>query len=122
MRRSGSRQPWLRSSQPALRLWPSRYCGFGFLQPPVGSGSGSTLFVSPSSSSSSSVRATNPDQVYTLQYVKLAISFVKYVPQAWLNYQRKATTGWSIENILLDCAGGFLSLGQLVLDSSLQGN
>ncbi|KAL0638229.1 hypothetical protein Q9L58_002683 [Maublancomyces gigas] len=62
------------------------------------------------------------DVVYTLQYVKLAISFVKYIPQAWLNYQRKATTGWSIENILLDCAGGFLSLGQLVLDSSLQGD
>lgn len=58
--------------------------------------------------------------VYTLQYVKLAISIIKYVPQAYLNYQRKATTGWSIHNILLDISGGGLSLAQLVLDSSLQ--
>lgn len=61
-------------------------------------------------------------QVYTLQYVKLAISVVKYVPQAWLNHTRRATVGWAIENTLLDCAGGVLSLAQLVLDSSLQGN
>ncbi|KAI5845303.1 PQ loop repeat-domain-containing protein [Morchella snyderi] len=60
------------------------------------------------------------DVVYTLQYVKLLISIVKYIPQAYLNYQRKATTGWSIHNILLDISGGTLSLGQLVLDSSLQ--
>ncbi|RPB10248.1 PQ-loop-domain-containing protein, partial [Morchella conica CCBAS932] len=60
------------------------------------------------------------DVVYTLQYVKLLISIVKYIPQAYLNYRRKATTGWSIHNILLDISGGALSLGQLVLDSSLQ--
>ncbi|RPB04754.1 hypothetical protein L873DRAFT_1665600 [Choiromyces venosus 120613-1] len=60
------------------------------------------------------------DVVYTLQFVKLFISIVKYVPQAWLNYKRKATTGWSIHNILLDISGGILSLAQLVLDSSLQ--
>lgn len=60
-------------------------------------------------------------QVYVLQYVKIAISIVKYVPQALLNYERKATTGWSIENILLDLSGGALSFGQLLLDSSMQG-
>ena len=48
------------------------------------------------------------------------ITVVKYVPQAWLNYKRKSTTGWSIIPILLDLAGGVLSLLQLVLDSSLQ--
>ncbi|KAG0639036.1 PQ loop repeat-domain-containing protein [Tuber brumale] len=60
------------------------------------------------------------DVAYTLQFVKLFISIVKYVPQAWLNYKREATTGWSIHNILLDISGGVLSLAQLVLDSSLQ--
>lgn len=42
------------------------------------------------------------------------------MPQAFLNYQRKSTVGWSIHNILLDLSGGILSLAQLVLDSSLQ--
>ncbi|CUS07635.1 unnamed protein product [Tuber aestivum] len=60
------------------------------------------------------------DVAYTLQFVKLFISIVKYIPQAWLNYKREATTGWSIHNILLDISGGVLSLAQLVLDSSLQ--
>ena len=45
---------------------------------------------------------------------------VKYVPQAWVNYQRKSTAGWSIHQILLDLIGGVLSLAQLVIDSSLQ--
>lgn len=45
---------------------------------------------------------------------------VKYVPQAWLNYKRKSTVGWSIGQILLDLAGGVLSLVQLVIDSSFQ--
>jgi cystinosin len=45
---------------------------------------------------------------------------VKYVPQAWLNYKRQSTVGWSIAPMLFDLAGGVLSLAQLVLDSSLQ--
>jgi cystinosin len=45
---------------------------------------------------------------------------VKYVPQAWVNYKRQSTVGWSIIPILLDLSGGVLSLVQLVLDSSLQ--
>lgn len=52
--------------------------------------------------------------------MKLIITVVKYVPQAWLNYKRKSTVGWSIVPMLLDLAGGVLSLVQLVLDSSLQ--
>lgn len=60
------------------------------------------------------------DQVYSFSYIKLVITIVKYVPQAWLNYKRKSTTGWSIIPILLDLTGGVLSLVQLVLDSSLQ--
>lgn len=42
------------------------------------------------------------------------------MPQAWLNYKRKSTVGWSIGQILLDLAGGVLSLVQLVIDSSFQ--
>ncbi|EJT97601.1 cystinosin [Dacryopinax primogenitus] len=54
-----------------------------------------------------------------LSYFKLYVSIAKYVPQAWLNYQRKSTVGWSISNILLDFSGGVLSLAQLFLDSWL---
>lgn len=42
------------------------------------------------------------------------------MPQAWLNYKRQSTVGWNIAQILLDLAGGVLSLVQVVLDSSLQ--
>eukprot|EP00741_Cyanophora_paradoxa_P020248 tig00021238_g19542.t1 len=52
---------------------------------------------------------------------KLCISFVKYAPQAWLNYKRKSTRGWSIHNILLDFTGGLLSMLQLVLLSQAAG-
>ncbi|KAJ5807871.1 hypothetical protein N7474_009140 [Penicillium riverlandense] len=60
------------------------------------------------------------DVIYALSYVKLLITVVKYVPQAWVNYKRQSTVGWSIIPILLDLSGGVLSLVQLVLDSSLQ--
>jgi cystinosin len=59
-------------------------------------------------------------QIYALGYVKLTTVFLKYIPQAWLNYKRKSTVGWSIYPILLDFSGGWLSLAQLVIDSSLQ--
>jgi cystinosin len=40
---------------------------------------------------------------------------IKYVPQAWMNYKRKSTEGWSIGNILLDFTGGLLSVLQMFL-------
>lgn len=52
--------------------------------------------------------------------MKLVITVVKYVPQAWVNYKRKSTRGWNIVQILLDFTGGVLSLAQLVLDSAFQ--
>lgn len=55
------------------------------------------------------------DVVLYLSYVKLAITVIKYTPQAYMNYKRKATTGWSIHNILLDFTGGLLSLTQMFL-------
>jgi cystinosin len=61
-------------------------------------------------------------KIYMLGYVKLLTVVLKYIPQAWMNYKRKSTEGWSIYPMLLDFAGGWLSLGQLVMDSALQHN
>ena len=60
------------------------------------------------------------DVVYTLQYIKLALTMYKYSPQALSNYLRKSTAGWAIGQILFDTAGCILSLGQLAIDSALQ--
>lgn len=53
------------------------------------------------------------DLLYYLSYLKSAISFLKYVPQAWMNYKRKSTVGWSIHNIILVCQA---SCSAVVLD------
>ncbi|KAH9813843.1 hypothetical protein DFH28DRAFT_973109 [Melampsora americana] len=42
--------------------------------------------------------------------MKIWISFSKYIPQVWLNYKRRNTSGWSIMNMLLDLLGGTLKL------------
>ncbi|XP_078054114.1 cystinosin-like [Mustelus asterias] len=55
--------------------------------------------------------------VYYFSYIKLGIVIVKYVPQAYMNYQRKSTVGWSIWNALLDITGGIFSLLQMFLQS-----
>ncbi|KAL1464436.1 hypothetical protein WDU94_004085 [Cyamophila willieti] len=47
--------------------------------------------------------------------VKLTITLIKYVPQAYMNYKRKSTTGWSIGNVLLDFIGGFFSFLQMLI-------
>lgn len=58
--------------------------------------------------------------MYALSYVKLLITFIKYVPQAWHNYKVKSTEGWAIQTIMLDLTGGVLSLIQLIIDSALE--
>lgn len=63
---------------------------------------------------------TDLRKVYALGYCKLITVVVKYIPQAWVNYKRKSTEGWSIYPMLLDFTGGWLSIGQLIIDSSLQ--
>ncbi|XP_064482267.1 cystinosin homolog [Ornithodoros turicata] len=45
--------------------------------------------------------------------VKLAITLIKYIPQAFFNFRRKSTIGWSIGNILLDFTGGVFSMLQM---------
>ncbi|ETN43448.1 uncharacterized protein HMPREF1541_02607 [Cyphellophora europaea CBS 101466] len=60
------------------------------------------------------------DILYTLGYIKLVVTFVKYIPQAFVNFKRKSTEGWSIYQILFDLTGGVLSMVQLVIDASFQ--
>lgn len=57
------------------------------------------------------------DFLYYCSYVKLSITLIKYVPQAYMNFQRKSTAGWSIGNILLDFTGGTLSMLQMIINS-----
>ncbi|CAH0728969.1 unnamed protein product, partial [Brenthis ino] len=57
------------------------------------------------------------DFLYYCSYIKLCITLIKYVPQAYMNYKRKSTVGWSIGNILLDFIGGFLSILQMTLNA-----
>ena len=42
-------------------------------------------------------------------YAKAAITFVKYLPQVYLNWKRQSVDGFSIENVVLDFTGGSLS-------------
>jgi cystinosin len=53
--------------------------------------------------------------LYFCSYVKLIITLIKYIPQAYMNYRRKSTVGWSIGNIFLDFTGGALSILQMFL-------
>ena len=55
--------------------------------------------------------------VSLIGYFKLSLSFLKYLPQFYWNYQRKSTKGWSIANILLDLTGGLLSFAQMALEA-----
>lgn len=54
--------------------------------------------------------------------IKVFLTAIKYTPQAVMNYRRQSTVGFSIVAILLDLSGAILSLMQLVLDSSMQGD
>ncbi|EFA10650.1 cystinosin homolog [Tribolium castaneum] len=57
------------------------------------------------------------DFLYYCSYVKLTITLIKYVPQAYMNYKRQSTVGWSIGNIFLDFTGGILSMLQMIIIS-----
>lgn len=62
-------------------------------------------------------RITWLDYLYYFSYIKLGVTLIKYVPQAYMNYRRQSTSGWSIGNVLLDFTGGILSILQMILDS-----
>ncbi|XP_069575810.1 cystinosin [Brachyistius frenatus] len=57
------------------------------------------------------------DYLYYFSYIKLAVTLIKYIPQAYMNYRRQSTEGWSIGNVLLDFTGGTLSILQMILQS-----
>lgn len=59
----------------------------------------------------------NWDTFLVMGYAKAAISFVKYVPQVYLNYKRKSTVGWSLANVILDFVGGSLSFLQILIEA-----
>ena len=61
-------------------------------------------------------------KVYVVGMIKVFLTAVKYTPQVVMNYRRQSTAGFSIVAILLDLSGAILSLMQLVLDSSMQGD
>ena len=53
--------------------------------------------------------------LYVLSYVKLIVTLLKYIPQAWINFKTKSTAGFSIEGVWLDLSGGVLSILQMVI-------
>ncbi|KAH1178946.1 cystinosin [Mauremys mutica] len=55
--------------------------------------------------------------LFFFSYIKLGITLIKYFPQAYMNFRRKSTEGWSIGNVLLDFTGGSFSLLQMFLQS-----
>ncbi|KAM9176687.1 cystinosin isoform 1-T2 [Mergus octosetaceus] len=55
--------------------------------------------------------------LFCFSYIKLAVTLIKYFPQAYMNFRRKSTEGWSIGNVLLDFTGGTFSLLQMFLQS-----
>lgn len=53
--------------------------------------------------------------LYYFSYIKIGVTLIKYIPQAWMNFRRQSTVGWSIGNVLLDFTGGSLSILQMFL-------
>ena len=51
--------------------------------------------------------------IYSLAFVKLGGTILKYIPQIYLNFVRRSTEGWNITQILLDLMGGLFSALQL---------
>jgi cystinosin len=56
------------------------------------------------------------DYLTILSIVKLIITITKYMPQAYMNFKRQSTEGWSIGNVLLDLTGGSFSMLQMLLE------
>lgn len=52
---------------------------------------------------------------YFCSFVKMGVTLIKYIPQVHMNHARQSTEGWAIDNVLLDLAGGLLSVAQLLI-------
>ncbi|XP_062533751.1 cystinosin homolog [Armigeres subalbatus] len=57
------------------------------------------------------------DFLYVLSWIKLSTSFVKYIPQAYMNYKRQSTEGFSIVNRISDIAGGLFGVLQMIINA-----
>ncbi|VDN52718.1 unnamed protein product [Dracunculus medinensis] len=53
-----------------------------------------------------------------LSYIKMAVTCSKYFPQAFFNFRRKSTAGWSVGNVLLDFLGGSMDICQIILQGA----
>jgi len=53
--------------------------------------------------------------IHVFSYIKIGISLVKYAPQAYMNWRRKSTAGYSPVNMSLDFAGSTFLVLQLIL-------
>jgi len=62
------------------------------------------------------------DFLYRLSYFKLYTSYFKFIPQAYVNFSRRSTAGFSIKGVLLDLAGGLLSLLQSLIIAAAEDN
>jgi len=51
--------------------------------------------------------------VHVFSYLKIGISLVKYAPQAYMNWRRKSTAGYSPVNICLDFSGSTFVVMQM---------
>ncbi|KAG6659629.1 hypothetical protein I3843_03G045400 [Carya illinoinensis] len=54
--------------------------------------------------------------------IQVFMTVIKYIPQAFMNFARKSTDGFSIGNILLDFFGGVTNYAQMVVQSIDQGS
>ncbi|PIN17820.1 putative membrane protein [Handroanthus impetiginosus] len=49
--------------------------------------------------------------------IQVVMTIIKYIPQAFFNFRRKSTVGFSIGNILLDFFGGVMNYSQMAVQS-----
>ncbi|XP_041006426.1 cystinosin homolog [Juglans microcarpa x Juglans regia] len=54
--------------------------------------------------------------------IQVFMTVIKYIPQAFMNFARKSTDGFSIGNILLDFFGGVTNYAQMAVQSIDQGS
>ncbi|KAK1270507.1 hypothetical protein QJS04_geneDACA004196 [Acorus gramineus] len=54
--------------------------------------------------------------------IQVVMTVIKYTPQAWMNFRRKSTVGFSIGNALFDLLGGVMNFSQMGVQSIDQGN
>ncbi|KAK4272153.1 hypothetical protein QN277_020744 [Acacia crassicarpa] len=60
--------------------------------------------------------------VSTFNTIQVCMTVIKYIPQAFMNFNKKSTDGFSIGYILLDFSGGIANCGQMVVQSLDQGS